>query len=318
MRKKVAAIFIVIGLLLIGIPMVVSRMVPVEIKSVGTLVRMYSHQDEKVHEIPLNDYLIGVVAAEMPAEFPTEALKAQAVAARTYILKRMSVGGVENPTHSGADVCDDHRHGQAWISENEMKKRWGVVDFYLHYNKIKRAVNDTNKIVITYDGKLIDPAYHASCGGGGTENSEDVWKFKVLYLRSVVCVGLEKNMERTIQIPLAEAEQKLGVDLNAVPVSTKGSQIAVVEKTALGNPKLIKINGKEIPAMAVRDMLGLRSTKSTWKIDEGQLIITTTGYGHGVGMCQYGAKELALQGKDYKEILTHYYTGVKIVEMKTE
>ena len=318
MRKKVAALFIVIGLLLIGIPMVVSRTVPVEIKSVGTLVRMYSHQDEKVHEIPLDDYLIGVVAAEMPAGFPTEALKAQAVAARTYILKRISVGGVENPIHSGADVCDDHRHGQAWISENEMKKRWGVVDFYLYYNKIKSVVNATNKIVITYNGKLIDPAYHASCGGGGTENSEDVWKFKVPYLRSVACVGSEKNTERTIQIPLAEAEQKLGIALNAVPVSTKVSKIAVVEKTAAGNPKLIKISGKEIPTIAVRYMLSLRSTKFNWKIDDDQLSITTTGYGHGVGMCQYGAKELALRGKNYKEILTHYYTGVKIVEMKTK
>ena len=293
-------------------------MVPVEIKSVGTLVRMYSHQDEKVHEIPLEDYLVGVVAAEMPAEFPTEALKAQAVAARTYVLKRMSVGGVENPTHSGADVCDDHRHGQAWISENEMKKRWGVVDYYRYYHKIKSVVNETGKMVITYDGRLIDPAYHASCGGGGTENSEDVWKFKLPYLRSVACVGSEKKTERTIQIPLAEAEQKLGVELNAVPVSTKGSQIAVVEKTAAGNPKLLKISGKEIPAVAVRDMLSLRSTKFIWKIDEGQLSITTTGYGHGVGMCQYGAKGLALEGKNYKEILTHYYTGVKIVEMKTE
>ena len=293
-------------------------MVPVEIKPVGTLVRMYSHQEEKVYEIPLNDYLVGVVAAEMPAEFPTEALKAQAVAARTYVLKRMSVGGVENPTHFGADVCDDHRHGQAWISENEMKTRWGVVEYYRYYHKIKSVVNDTNNRVITYDGKLIDPAYHASCGGEGTENSEDVWKFKLPYLRSVACEGSEKKTERTIQIPLAEAEQKLGFDLNAIPVSTKGSLIAVVEKTAAGNPKLLKISDKEIPAIAVRDMLSLRSTKFTWEIDEGQLSITTTGYGHGVGMCQYGAKELALQGKNYKEILTHYYTGVKIVEMKTE
>ena len=318
MKKKVAAIFIVIAVLLIGIPMVVTRMASVEIKTIGTLVRMYSHEDEKVHEIPLEDYLVGVVAAEMPAEFPTEALKAQAVAARTYVLRRMSVGGVENPTHLGADVCDDHRHGQAWISEKEMKKRWGAVDFYRYYHKIKSVVTKTDNTVITYDGRLIDPAYHASCGGEGTENSEDVWKFKVPYLRSVACVGSEKKTERTIQIPLTEAEEKLGVDLHAMPVSTKGSQIAVLEKTASGNPKLLKIAGKEIPAMVVRDMLGLRSTKFTWKIDEGQLNITTTGYGHGVGMCQYGAKELALQGKDYKEILTHYYTGVRIVEMKTK
>jgi stage II sporulation protein D len=290
-------------------------MAPVQIKSAGTLVRLYSHEDDQVHEISLEDYLIGVVAAEMPAEYPEEALKAQAVAARTYILKRISVAGVENPAHPGADVCDDHRHGQAWISEEEMKKRWGTVDFYRYYYKLKAAVRDTDKVVITYDNVLIDPAYHASCGGGGTENAEDVWKFKIPYLRAVPCAGDESKSERTIHIPLSEAGKRLGVELQTMPVSTERSLIAVVEKTAAGYPKVLRIGDKEIPATTVRDKLELRSTKFSWEIAAGQLSITTTGYGHGVGMCQYGAREFALQGKNYREILTHYYTGVKLVKM---
>ncbi|WP_369691332.1 stage II sporulation protein D [Desulfolucanica intricata] len=316
-RKLFAAAVILIIGIVIGLPAMVSWLMPDRIKAVGTVVRMYSHKDNKIHSIPLEEYLVGVVAAEMPGEFPEEALKAQAVAARTYVLKRLQGGGVSNSTHPGADVCDDHRHSQAWISREEMKKRWGLVKYYRCYHKIKKAVADTTGMVITYDGSLIDPVYHSSCGGVGTENSEDVWKFEVPYLRSATCPYEDPNKsKRTVEISLAGIGEKLGVDLTALPVSTGSSLFTVVEKTETGRPRLIKIGEKEIPAVELRNLLGLRSTSFTWQPAGDKLKITTTGYGHGVGMCQYGAKGFAEQGKDFEEILTHYYKGVKIVRLK--
>ena len=315
-RFMVGFLFLSIALVL-GLPCVFNGQIPVRFFSGGTIVRVYLHGEDKTVKMPLEDYLVGVVAAEMPAEFPLEALMAQAVAARTFAVKRLGAGGVENPLHPGADLCDDHRHGQAWLSREELKERWGTLQYYQYYYKVKQAVDETRGQVLTYQGQLIDPAYHASCGGQ-TENSEDVWKFKVPYLRSVPC-PYETDPEpcHAVSFSFEQVDQALGTTLSAVPASGKQNsppEIKAAEKTATGRPKSLLIGGRSFPAVAVRDSLGLRSTNFTWRVENGEITFTTTGYGHGVGLCQYGAKGLALHGYNYRTILGHYYSGAEITE----
>lgn len=284
-----------------------------------TIVRVYLHDENKVVRMQLEDYLVGVVAAEMPAEFPLDALKAQAVAARTYVLKRLGAGSVANPLHPDADVCDDHRHGQAWLSREKLKSRWGTFQYYDYFYKVKRVVDETRGQVLTYQGELIDPAYHSSCGGR-TENSEDVWKYKVPYLRSVPCPYEENpNLVQAAVFSLEQVDSALGTSFAAVPAAGKAkppAEIKVAEKTSAGRPKTLLIGGRRFSAVIVRDLLGLRSTNFTWKVEGDFVTFTTTGYGHGVGLCQYGAKGMAEHGYNYRTILGHYYSGVEITEYR--
>ncbi len=282
---------------------------------VRTDVRLYRHQTGEVINLTLADYVVGVVAAEMPAAFHPEALKAQAVCARTYMLKRLVAGGVANSPHPGADASDDPRQGQGWVSRDELRERWTTWDYYRNYYKIKRAVDATEGLVLTFEDQLIDPLYHSSCGGA-TENSEDVWKFRVPYLRSVICpycTDPYPGERRTFT--LEDVDEALGTDLAAVAVTTGASPAAVVEileYTSTGRPKLLSFNGRTVTATTVRERLGLRSTNFTQTIEGGQLILETSGHGHGVGLCQYGARGLAEAGHDFRSILEHYYTGARV------
>lgn len=282
-------------------------------------IKIYHHATGKIETMPLEEYIIGVVAGEMPAAFPSEALKAQAIAARTYMAQRLVAGGIENPTHPGADICDDHRHGQAWLSKEEMKERWGTAGYLRYYPKIKLAVQATEGQVLTYNGQLITPVYHASCGGKGTENSGDVWQTDLPYLKSVNCpYCADPEPIRTVTYPLEKVAQRLQVDLNAIPAAANGDQqpIKITEQTQAGRPKTITIGDKQMSATTLREMLALRSTQFTYKIENNQITFITEGYGHAVGMCQYGAKGLAEHKKTYKEILAHYYPDTKIAKIK--
>jgi len=319
-RLATGAILLIIALIL-GLPFLLNRQIPARFFPGVTIVRVFIHNENKIKPMQLEDYLVGVVAAEMPAEFPPEALKAQAVAARTYIVKRMGAGGeaVANPLHPGADVCDDPRHGQAWLSREDLKNRWGTLRYYNYYYKVKKAVDETRGQTLVYQGEYIDPAYHASCGGR-TENSEDVWKFKVPYLRSVPCpYEADPNPVQTASFSFEQVDLALGTKLSAVPVSgteNNSKSFKILEKTSTGRPKLLLIGDRQFSAVAVRDLLGLRSTSFTWKAEGDFVYFTTTGYGHGVGLCQYGAKGLAEHGYDYRTILGHYYSGVELTDIK--
>ncbi|MFX4262653.1 stage II sporulation protein D [Pelotomaculum propionicicum] len=319
MRRLFSGAVLLIIALVIGLPFLLSRQIPARFFPGVTIVRVYLHQENRVAYMQLEDYLVGVVGAEMPAEFPADALKAQAVAARTYVAKRISAGGVENPLHAGADVCDDHRHGQAWLSREELKKRWGTVRYYNYYYKVKNAVDETRGQVLTYQGELIDPAYHASCGGR-TENAEDVWKYQVPYLKSVLCpYDSDPNPVQTASFSFEQVDLALGTSLAAVPAAGKekaAREFKLVEKTGTGRPKVLLIGNRQFPAVAVRDLLGLRSTRFTWNIEGDTVTFTTTGYGHGVGLCQYGARGMADHGYSYRVILGHYYSGAEITDTK--
>lgn len=320
MRRLFSGATLLIIALVIGLPFLLSRQIPARFFPGVTVVRVYLHQENRVAYMQLEDYLVGVVGAEMPAEFPVDALKAQAVAARTYVVKRIRAGGVDNPLHAGADICDDHRHGQAWLPREELKKRWGTVRYYNYYYKVKKAVDETRGEVLTYQGELIDPAYHASCGGR-TENSEDVWKYQAPYLKSVPCpYDSDPDPVQTASFSFAQVDQALGTSLSAVPAAGKAKvsrDFKLVEKTNTGRPKTLLIGNRQFQAVAVRDLLGLRSTRFSWNIEGDTVTFTTTGYGHGVGLCQYGAKGMAEHGYNYRVILGHYYSGAEITEMKS-
>jgi stage II sporulation protein D len=282
------------------------------------LINVLNVKTKEIEVLPLEEYIVGVVAAEMPVDFETEALKAQAVAARTYTIKRYEAAKKNpNKDHPDAHICTNHAHCQAYVSKDEMSKNWGMLKYPGYYNKIARAVNATAGVVLVYQGKLIDPVYH-STSVGKTENSGDVWQFDIPYLKSVDSPGDEESPKFKTQhtLTLAQIDKALGTTLSAVPASTinnpKGSPIQVVERTATGRIKTIKVGDKEFKGEEIRAKLGLNSTHFSWKAQEDKLIFLVTGYGHGVGMSQYGANYFAKEGKDYKDILSHYYTGTEL------
>ncbi len=321
MPKLFSRTTLVIIALVAGLPFLLSRQIPARFFPGVTVVRLYLHQENRVVYMQLEDYLVGVVGAEMPAEFPLDALKAQAVAARTYVLKRINLNekDVNNRLHAGVDVCDDQRHGQAWLSREDLKKRWGALRYYNYYYKIKKAVDETKGQVLTYQGELIEPSYHSSCGGR-TEDAADVWKFQAPYLKSVPCpYDADPDPVQTASFSLEQVDQALGTSLSVVAVSGQEistANIKLLEKTGAGRPKTLQIGNRQFSTVAVREQLGLRSTNFTWNIEGDTVTFTTTGYGHGVGLCQYGAKGMAGHGYDYRVILGHYYSGAEITEMR--
>jgi len=282
------------------------------------LIKVLNVKAKEIEILPLEEYIVGVVAAEMPVEFESEALKAQAVAARTYTVKRYE-GHKKNPNkeHPEAHICTDSTHCQAYISKDEMSTKWGILKYPGYYNKIARAVNETAGIVLVYQGKLIDPVYH-STSTGKTENSGDVWQFDIPYLKSVESPGDQESPKFKTQrtLTLAQLDKALGTNLAAVPASTinnpSASPLKIIEKTSTGRIKTIKIGDKEFKGEEVRAKLGLNSTSFSWKAEGDKITFLVTGYGHGVGMSQYGANYFAKEGKDYKEILSHYYTGTEL------
>ena len=278
-------------------------------------IRVFLAEENKIVTMPLEDYLVGVVAAEMPAGFHSEALKAQAIAARTYALKRINhFGKGVNDSHTKAHICTSPKHCQGWLDDGEMKKKWGRWGYWKYQGKILSAVQDTSGQVITYQRELIDPVYHSTCGGK-TENAEDIWTYPLPYLKSVSCKWdreSTKYQAKTL-ISFQELRDKLGADLEVYPVSgLSGQQLQVSEKTAGGRIKSLKVGGTVLSGTEFRRRLSLNSTNFTWAFRDEGVEFSTTGYGHGVGLCQYGANGMAKEGKPAQEIIKYYYQGVRI------
>ena len=279
----------------------------------GKKINVFDYQTNKLLTLDFEEYIVGVVAAEMPAVFELEALKAQAVAARTYAYKRLiEPDETIKSYHPQADVITNPAICQAWSSDEQLKEKWGRLDYIKYKKKIIKAVEETRGEILLFENKLIDPVYHASCGGIRTEDSGDVWKYSFPYLQSVECSGHEdKHIHDTKTIAIRNIDVALGSDLEAVPASKlQGSTknyIQLMEKTKSGRVKTLNINGKMFSGSEVRTKLGLKSTWFTWRIEKDKVTFTTRGYGHGVGMCQYGADGFAKKGKKYHEILKHFY-----------
>ena len=263
----------------------------------------------KVETLPLDVYLQGVVAAEMPALFPEEALKAQAVAARTYTMKRAS----ETPaaSHKGAMVCDDPNHCKAYQPLAAISANWGASSAD-YEEKIKSAVGETDGEILLYEGEPISAVFHSSCAKK-TEAAADVWGRDVPYLQSVESVGDTDapNHEKTVRVPIEEFRTKV-LATYATADFSKSPVFGEPVRSAAGGVKTISVGGVNITGQQLRMMFGLRSANFTVSEEADAVVFQTVGFGHGVGMSQYGARGLALQGMEYREILAHYYTGTQL------
>ena len=275
-------------------------------KASSQMINVYNTETEKLMQLEMETYIAGVVAAEMPASFELDALKAQAVAARTFALKRMNIPNSNvKALHSDAQISTSPTTCQAWISDDEQRERWGK-DYTKWHQKIIQAVTETAGEVLCYDGVLIDPVYHASCGGGATESAEYVWGNAKPYLVSVPCNHpADQHSGVTMAISQAELMEKLDLQSNAVNVIAE-------ERTPSNRLKTMLVGDNTIRGSELRNALGLKSTLIDWLIIGDQMIVTTNGYGHGAGMCQNGANYYAQRGYNYQQILQHYYRGAVV------
>jgi stage II sporulation protein D len=279
-------------------------------------IHVYLADQDRIVTMSLEEYVKGVVAAEMPAEFEPEALKAQALAARTYVVKNMvGFGGSGLPDKPGADVSSDHRQSQAWQDEIKLKARWGPFNYERYWSKISKAVDETRGEIIVYQDEPINALFH-STSGERTASAKEVWGFDYPYLQSVACQWDQKSprYSDTKEFALSEIEQRLGADAGVVAAVQNGdnSVLKVLNLTDSGRVDQVRIGSKTMTGAAMREKLELRSTNFTAELKGDKLVFKTVGYGHGVGLCQYGANGLAKEGKDYRKIITYYYTGVTI------
>lgn len=254
--------------------------------------------DETVEEMELEDYLVGVVLAEMPASFEIEALKAQAVVARTYTLRAHE----GRSKHDGAAVCTDSACCQAYCSRADYLTNGGKEE---NVDKISSAVLETSGLVLTYEGALIEATYF-SCSGGATEDALAVWGTDVPYLQSVSSPGEEDAAYYTDSITFTFNELQEKLDL---PSESSAFQFEGITYTSGGGVAEVTICGEQFQGTELRKLLGLRSTAFTITTEGENITFYTRGFGHRVGMSQYGADAMAVSGCDYRQILQHYYQG---------
>ena len=266
--------------------------------------RVLDSQSGKISEIKTEDYILGVVAAEMPALYHEEALKAQAVAAYTYACKKRA-----NNRDKEYDITTDHTKDQSYCDSESMKEKWGSkTEEYTE--KIKKAVRDTNGYVITYNDELITAVYHA-ISAGKTEDCKNVWGSDVAYLKSVSSEGdkLSANYMTEAKFTTEEIKEKFSdVEFD----EDFENWFSASKKTSCGTVLEISLCNKLFSGDDVREILNLRSANFETEYKNNEFVFTVYGYGHGVGMSQNGADYMAKQGFDFKEILKHYYTDCKV------
>lgn len=260
-------------------------------------------KNNNVDNINLEEYLIGVVAAEMPASFDMEALKAQAVASRSYALFKK-----ERSKNKNYDVTADTRT-QAYIGIDAMKKKWGN-SYQKYYDKVSKAVNDTKGEVAIYNGKVAETLF-SSMSGGSTQDAVDVWGNNISYLIAVDSKYDNENIKgfkSTKKISKSDLIKNLGLTCSNL-------KIDYIKRNESNYVTKISICNKEFTGEGIRCKLGLKSSMFDISIDDN-VTITTYGYGHGVGMSQYGAQGYAEHGYTYIDILKHYYRNIEIKNIK--
>ena len=266
---------------------------------------------DQVEEMDLGTYLVGVVRAEMPASFEPEALKAQAVAARTYTLYKIQSGGNHGDT---ADICTDSTCCQAYISEEQARNNWGKnADAY--ERKIEEAVTATDGQAILYGGVPILAVFHSS-SAGLTRTAGEVWQNDLPYLQAVESPEPGDSIPNYYSRVEFTAEEFRNAFAAAYPEADLSGDPSTWLKDAVvdsaGSVSTVRVGGVTVKGSTLRSILGLRSACFEWEVQDGKLVFFVTGYGHGVGLSQYGANQMAADGADYREILTHYYTGVTV------
>ncbi len=285
---------------------------PIEAKK-ETVLRLLDRETGTVSEIGLEEYLVGVVFAEMPASFHAEALKAQAVAARSYLLRRIESGyGSEKHSHK-ADVCTDSAHCTAYRSYEEAVTVWNEATVDDAFDTVRQAVEATRGEVLTYEGETADCLFHAS-SHRVTESAESVWGSDVPYLVSVI--SPEEACEQEITVSAAAFRQALRSQKDAPVLSSSPSEW--IEETILTDSKRVEsvsIGGTAFRGTHLRSLFSLPSTAFTLSFSEDSFVFLCRGYGHGVGLSQYGADRLGQKGYTYTQILSHYYPGT-VLESK--
>ena len=278
-------------------------------------IKLYHSKTGEIEELPIDEYLYGVVSAEMPVKYDIEALKAQAVVARTYTIYQITHS---NGKHNNADICDNYACCQAWISKEDRLAKWDKPEAENNWQKIVNAVNSTQGKVITYNGAIIDAFFHSN-SGGITETASNVWGGQNFpYLQSVETSGEDEYSEYNSQVELSKDEliNRLKEKYPEIEISfEKNEEIRILEFTESGRVKKIRFGNIEISGTEARTLLGLKSTNFNFEIRDNSVVFFVKGYGHGVGMSQTGADSLAKQGSSYEEIIKHFYSNVEIINL---
>ena len=278
--------------------------VEVELKYLSNQLVRIKRSSGDVESIPLEEYVVGVVASEMPASFEIEALKAQSVASRTYVLKK--IGNTKEQEYDVADTVSN----QVYLDDGQLREKWG--DNYSKYiSRVREAVNGTSMEYLEYDGEVIDAMFF-STSNGYTEDSGVVFQTSLPYLKSVESVWDEevaKAFYTSTDMSLQEFYERLGLEYSGE------LKVEVLERSTSNRIVSLKINGIEFKGRDVYNKLGLRSCDFEFVLVGNNVEIKTKGYGHGVGMSQYGAHGMAKEGYSYKEILKHYYVGTELKKL---
>ena len=280
----------------------------------GTIKLLHKATGE-VEELAIDKYLYGVVSAEMPAKYEIEALKAQAIAARTYTIYQIANN---KGKHGDADICDDSTCCQAWISKEDRMQKWSEEDRENYWNKIVKAVNETAGKIITYENKPINAFFHSN-SGGTTETVSNVWSGRDLpYLQSVETSGEDGYSQYSSEVTISKKDllEKLKKEYPDIQINYEENEsIKISDYTQSGRVKTVKFGNTEIAGTKVRSLLELKSTNFAIKLEGDNIFFSVRGYGHGVGMSQTGADSMAKNGSTCEEILKHFYTGVEITEI---
>lgn len=267
---------------------------------------------DTTEQMTLERYLTGVVRGEMPASFEMEALRAQAAAERSYVYYQLAAG--RKDAHPDADFCTDHTCCSAYLSETAAREKWGG-DFAPWNTRVEQAVSDTDGQVVLYKGRPILAVFHSS-SAGRTAAAGDVWSGDLPYLVSVDSPEGEEtvpNYYSTVTFTAAEAKEKLLAAHPELKLSgTPDRWFGAAAENGSGRVETVSVGGTDIEGTELRRIFGLRSACFTVAADSESVTFRVTGYGHGVGMSQYGANQLAREGKTWQEILEWYYTGATV------
>lgn len=278
-------------------------------------IKLLHTKTDTIEEIALEEYLYGVVSAEMPATFEVEALKAQAIVARTYTIYKMKTN---QGKHGEASICDSSACCQAWISKEDRLARWEENVREANWNKIVDAVNSTKGRMITYEGEPINAFFHSN-SGGTTEIPLNVWGGSGYpYLQTVETSGEDAYTQYQSEVTLTKEEVIAKLKQNHPEAEINfdlEDAIQVKEYTESGRIKTIAFGNANLSGVEARTLFGLKSANFTVSIADNIVKFSVIGYGHGVGMSQTGADSLAKQGKNCEEIIHHFYAGVEVVNM---
>ena len=279
------------------------------------IIKLLHKNTNEVEEVPIDTYLCNVVSAEMPVDYEKEALKAQAIVARTYTIYK-----IQNKKHENADICDDSSCCQAWVSKETRLSRWDEDKRESNWQKIEECVNETKGKIITYEGKPINAFFHAN-SGGKTEIPVNVWGGTGYpYLQVVETAGEEGYDQYESEVSLTKEEliDKLETKYSDISIDFNNQDdIKILEYTNSGRVKTVKFGNHNLSGVETRTLLGLRSTNFEISRDGDNIKFTVKGYGHGVGMSQTGADSLAKEGKNCFDIINHFYIGVQITDVNS-